>query len=94
MLAKLVSGTYSPPLPGDNQWPGDKRRRPGYPPPMPRPLVALVTGLVGFTAYVVGAITLADALPRHRAAQAVYVLLTGTHSVVPVHSLMIWAARG
>jgi hypothetical protein len=61
---------------------------------MPRILIATIVGLVGFVAYVVAAVTLADYLsPMHWAVQALFFLVAGTLWVLPIRSLMYWAAR-
>ncbi len=61
---------------------------------MPRILIATIVGLVGFVAYVVAAVTLADYLsPMHWALQALFFLVAGTLWVFPIRSLMYWAAR-
>ena len=66
----------------------------GYQWRMSRVPVATVAGLVGFTAYVALAVTLADwVAPMHWAVQALYFLAAGTLWVLPVRSLMYWAAR-
>ncbi len=61
---------------------------------MPRILIATIVGLVGFLAYVIAVVTLAGDLPQmHWAVQALFFLVAGTVWVVPVRSLMLWAAR-
>jgi sugar phosphate permease len=61
---------------------------------MPRILIATVIGLVGFVAYVVAAVTLADLMESaHWAAQALFFLVAGLLWVIPARSLMYWAAR-
>ena len=62
---------------------------------MPRILVASVLGLAGFLAYLVAAVTLYDAVASlNWALQAAYFVVAGTIWVIPIRSLMIWAARG
>ena len=62
---------------------------------MPRILFASVVGLAGFLAYLVAAVTLYDQVASlHWALQALYFVLAGTIWVIPIRSLMIWAARG
>jgi len=62
---------------------------------MPRILVASVLGLAGFLAYLVAAVTLYDAVAAlNWALQAAYFVVAGTIWVIPMRSLMIWAARG
>jgi len=61
---------------------------------MARILIAAVVGIVGFIAYVVGAVTLADHLsPMHWAVQALFFLVAGILWVLPARSLMYWAVR-
>jgi hypothetical protein len=61
---------------------------------MSRITVATIAGLVGFTAYVVLVVTLADLVaPLHWAIQAAYFVVVGTIWVFPVRTLMYWAAR-
>ncbi len=63
-------------------------------PIMPRILIATIVGLIGFLAYVIAVVTLAGDLPQmHWAVQALFFLVAGTVWVVPVRSLMLWAAR-
>jgi hypothetical protein len=62
---------------------------------MPRILIATVLGLVGFLAYLVAAVTLYDTVAAlNWAIQAAYFVVAGTIWVIPVRSLMLWAARG
>jgi hypothetical protein len=61
---------------------------------MPRILIATIVGIAGFIAYVVVVVTLVDYLPpMHWVLQALLFLLAGTVWVLPVRSLMYWAAR-
>jgi hypothetical protein len=61
---------------------------------MPRILIALVLGLVGFVAYIAGAVVLADRVAgMHWAVQALYFVLAGVLWALPAHFLMLWAAR-
>ena len=61
---------------------------------MPRILFATILGLAGFLAYLIAAVTLYDVVAaRHWAVQAAYFVVAGTLWVVPIRSLMLWAAR-
>jgi hypothetical protein len=61
---------------------------------MPRILIATLVGLAGFVAYVVAVVTLVDYLPPlHWTLQALFFLVAGTVWVLPIRSLMYWAAR-
>jgi hypothetical protein len=61
---------------------------------MSRILIATFAGLTGFLAYVAAAVTFADHVAQlHWVAQAVYFLVVGTIWVLPMRSLMLWAAR-
>ena len=60
---------------------------------MSRIPIAAIIGLVGFLAYVVAAVTLADHVPDHWAVQALYFVAAGVLWVIPARALMYWAAR-
>jgi hypothetical protein len=61
---------------------------------MPRILFATVVGLGGLLAWLVAVVTLYDSVAGlHWALQAVYFVVAGTIWVIPMRSLMIWAAR-
>jgi hypothetical protein len=61
---------------------------------MPRPLIAVLVGLVGFAAYIAAAVTLADPLLHGPwPVQTLYFLVAGVAWVFPARWLMIWAAR-
>ena len=61
---------------------------------MPRIMFATIIGLVGFFAYIGGAVVLADRVaPLHWAVQVAYFLVAGVLWVVPAHFLVLWAAR-
>lgn len=61
---------------------------------MPRILFATIVGLIGFFAYIGGAVVLADlVMPLHWALQLAYFLIAGALWVVPAHFLVLWAAR-
>jgi hypothetical protein len=61
---------------------------------MSRVLPASVLGVLGFLAYVVAVVTLADLVtPLHWAVQALYFLVAGVLWVLPARWLMLWAAR-
>jgi hypothetical protein len=61
---------------------------------MPRVLIATIVGLVGFAAYVVGAVTLADQVaPLHWTLQALYFLVAGVLWALPATWLLMWAVR-
>ena len=59
---------------------------------MSRTPIAVIAGLLVFTAWVVAAVTLAD-VPMHWAVRAVYFLVAGFVGVVPIRWLMLWAAH-
>lgn len=62
---------------------------------MSRILLASVVGVFGFLAYLVAAVTLYDAVASlNWALQAAYFVVAGTLWVIPIRSLMLWAARG
>jgi hypothetical protein len=62
---------------------------------MPRILLATVIGLSGLLAWLVAVVTFYDAVATlHWALQAAYFVVAGTIWVIPMRSLMIWAARG
>jgi hypothetical protein len=55
---------------------------------------AVLVFLIGFTAYVAAAITLADRLDGlHWSLQALYFLAAGLLWTLPTRWLMVWAAR-
>jgi hypothetical protein len=59
---------------------------------MSRILIAIAAGLIGFCAYVVTAIVIADTVQTmHWAIQAVYFVLAGTIWALPVRWLMFWS---
>lgn len=61
---------------------------------MPRPLVALIAGLLGFLLYVGAVVALADpVLHLHWVVQLVYFAVAGVAWVWPARALMFWAAR-
>jgi hypothetical protein len=61
---------------------------------MPRIIVALVIGLIGFAAYVAIAITVPDWTgPMHWAVQFLYFVVAGVLWVFPARWLMLWAAK-
>jgi hypothetical protein len=61
----------------------------------PRTGLALLAGLAGFLAYMVAAVSLADAVAHaHWALQALFYLAAGLLWVLPAWGLMLWAARG
>jgi Protein of unknown function (DUF2842) len=61
---------------------------------MSRVPLTVCLGLVGFVAYAVGAVTLADAVAGlHWGLQALYFVAAGTAWVRPAHYLILWAAR-
>jgi hypothetical protein len=61
---------------------------------MSRVPLATIVGLVGFAAYVVGVVTLADQIrPMNWLVQALYFLVAGIAWVIPARWLMLWAAR-
>jgi hypothetical protein len=61
---------------------------------MGRILLATVTGLAGFVAYLAGAATLAEFIgPLHWSLQALYYGVAGVLWAIPARSLMLWAAR-
>lgn len=62
---------------------------------MSRVFFASVIGVLGFLAYLVAAVTLYDAVATlNWALQAAYFVVAGTIWVIPIRSLMLWAARG
>lgn len=66
-----------------------------YTPPVSRVFLASIAGLVGFAAYLVAAVDLADAvIGRGVLAETLYFVLAGTLWVAPAWGLLIWAARG
>lgn len=61
---------------------------------MSRIALATIAFLIGFTVYVVAAVTLADHLTGlHWSLQAVYFLIAGLLWTLPTRWLMFWAAR-
>jgi hypothetical protein len=61
---------------------------------MPRIPIAVLAFLIGFTLYVIAAVTLADHLTTlHWSLQALYFLVAGMLWTVPTRWLMFWAAR-
>ncbi|MBN8891754.1 MAG: hypothetical protein BGP12_17560 [Rhodospirillales bacterium 70-18] len=61
---------------------------------MSRIPIAVLAGVVGFVAYIVGVVTLADlVVGRHWAVQAAYFVLAGVLWALPARWLMLWAAR-
>jgi len=61
---------------------------------MTRILFATIVGLVGFVAYLAGAVVLADQVATlHWTVQLAYFLVAGVLWVVPAHFLVLWAAR-
>ena len=61
---------------------------------MSRIPIAVLVFLIGFTAYVVAVVTLADhVLKLHWVVQAVYFVVTGIAWAWPAKALMVWAAR-
>ncbi len=61
---------------------------------MPRIPIAVLAFLVGFTLYVIAAVTLADRLSGlNWAVQALYFLVVGLLWTLPTRWLMFWAAR-
>jgi hypothetical protein len=62
---------------------------------MPRPLLALLAGLLGFGLYVGVVVAVADwVLAWHWLVQLGYFGLAGIAWVPPARALMFWAARG
>ena len=62
---------------------------------MPRRTIAWTIGLLGFTAYVVGVVTLGDRVVAAAwPLQAAYFLAAGTLWVFPARALILWAVRG
>ena len=59
---------------------------------MSRTPIAVIAGLLFFTAWVVAAVTLAD-VPMHWAVRAVYFLVAGFVWVFPIRWLMLWAVH-
>ena len=61
---------------------------------MPRILLATFVGLIGFFAYIGGAVVLADQVTTlHWTLQLAYFLVAGVLWVAPAHFLVLWAAR-
>ncbi len=61
---------------------------------MSRISLAVLVFLLGFTAYVAGAVTLADhVLGLHWVVQALYFVVAGVAWAWPARALMFWAAR-
>jgi hypothetical protein len=61
---------------------------------MPRPLLALIVGLLGFLLYVGIVVALADrVLHLHWLVQLAYFTVAGIAWVWPARALMFWAAR-
>ena len=61
---------------------------------MSRTPLAVLIFLVGFTAYVVAVVTLADhVIALHWTVQALYFVVTGLAWAWPAKALMVWAAR-
>ncbi len=60
---------------------------------MGRILIATLVGLVGMTAYIVAAVTLADDVPSGWVVQSLYFAVAGLLWFIPVRWLMLWAAR-
>ena len=61
---------------------------------MPRILLASIVGLIGFFAYIGGAVVLADqVMALHWTLQLAYFLVAGVLWVAPAHFLVLWAAR-
>ena len=61
--------------------------------PNGRVLVATVALIVGIALYAAAAVTLADALPDHKAVEGVYIAVAGLVWVWPAVWLIRWAAR-
>ncbi len=61
---------------------------------MPRPLLALLAGVLGFLLYVGIVVAVADwVLALHWLVQLAYFLIAGIAWVPPARALMFWAAR-
>lgn len=61
---------------------------------MPRPLLALLAGSLGFLLYVAVVVLVADwVLHWHWLVQLAYFLVAGIAWVPPARALMFWAAR-
>lgn len=60
---------------------------------MSRPYAAALMGIAFVIAYVIAAVTLADALPGHWTVQAAYFLVAGIAWVFPVRWLMLWSVH-
>lgn len=70
-------------------------RRPGHIAAMPRPILALLVGTLGFLAYVGVVVAMADwVLQLHWVVQLAYFTAAGIAWVPPARALMFWAARG
>ncbi len=60
---------------------------------MPRPLIALLAGILGFLLYVGAVVVLADwVLRQHWLVQLLYFLVAGVAWVWPARALMFWGA--
>ncbi len=60
---------------------------------MSRPQIAVPLGLLGFLAYIVAVMNLADlVVSRHWALQVPFFLVAGTLWAWPAHRLILWAA--
>ncbi|MEO1014925.1 MAG: DUF2842 domain-containing protein [Pseudomonadota bacterium] len=59
-------------------------------PPRVKKLIGLAALLPYLGAYMLGAIVLADALPRHWAAQLVYFMIAGVAWVLPLRPILRW----
>lgn len=61
---------------------------------MPRTLIALIVGLVGFVAYIAAAVTLADrVLGLNWVIQVAYFVVAGLLWALPAHFLLLWAFK-
>ncbi|WP_270936864.1 DUF2842 domain-containing protein [Falsiroseomonas oryzae] len=61
---------------------------------MPRPIIALLAGVLGFLAYVAVVVAIADwVLHLHWIVQLAYFVVAGIAWVPPARALMFWAAR-
>ena len=59
---------------------------------MPRKLIASLLGLVGFVAYVVAVVTLADHVTEANViVQTVFFLIAGVLWTIPARWLMLWS---
>ena len=59
---------------------------------MPRKLIASLLGLVGFIAYVVAVVTLADRVTEANViVQTVFFLIAGVLWTIPARWLMLWS---